>query len=214
MSTRVSWLAALLLVVAIPLQVGAGPGETGTKPGSDKDMPAPAEIGKPAPQFALKDVDGTDVQLSDFKGKIVVLEWINHECPVVNRCHGANTMAHTFAKFKNEPVVWLAIDSSHFCQEKVDTIKEWIQQKKVDYPYLLDASGKVGQMFGAKTTPHMFVIDKNGVLAYSGAIDNNPNGKEDNVTNYVEEAVSSLLNGSAVATSTTKSYGCSVKYKK
>jgi peroxiredoxin len=198
--------------VAVPISADAaapGKGTDGKGHGSTQ-----TKVGKPAPEFTLKSVDGKEFKLSQFKGKIVVLEWTNHECPVVNRCHGANVMSNTTTKFKGKPVEWVAIDSSSFCAEKVESIKKWTAQQKITYPYLLDAAGKVGHLFGAKTTPHMFVIDKNGVLAYSGAIDNNPYGKEENVTNYVEQTIKSLLNGSTVVTKTTKSYGCSVKYKK
>ena len=118
------------------------------------------------------------------------------------------------AKFKGKPVVWLAIDSSHFAGEKVADIKSWSAKNEVSYPILLDADGKVGHAYAAKTTPHMFVIDAKGLLAYSGALDNNAYGdKEEGVRNYVEEAVTALLKGSTVATATTKPYGCSVKYK-
>jgi peroxiredoxin len=172
-----------------------------------------AEIGKPAPDFTLKGIDGKEVKLSSFKGKTVVLEWINHECPVVNKVYGANTMSGTFNKFKGKDVAWLAIDSSSFCEQKLDAIKKWAGEKKIEYPYLLDASGKVGKSFKATNTPHLFVIDKNGALAYAGAIDDNEAGNKPSPRNYVEEAVNALLKGTAVATATTKPYGCTVKYK-
>lgn len=196
MKTRSGWFVAALLLVAVPVSAG------------DK-----AEVGKAAPDFTLKGVDGKEVKLSDLKGKIVVLEWINHECPVVNRCHKAGTMKDTIAKFEDKPVVWLAIDSSHFAEDKLETIKEWTDAQKIDYAYLLDAPGKVGKAYDAKTTPHMFVIDQKGILAYAGAIDNDPYGNEPNKINYVEQAIQALIDGSTVATTTTKSYGCTVKYK-
>ncbi len=145
----------------------------------------------------------------------MVLEWINHQCPVVNRCHKTKTMSGTLTKFKDKPVVWLAIDSSHFSEEKADSIRKWAEEQKLEYPILLDAAGKVGHTYGAKTTPHLFVIDQKGVLAYKGAIDNDPYGNRDEgKRNYVVEAVTSLLQGSAVVTASIKSYGCTVKYKK
>jgi peroxiredoxin len=191
----------------------AKPAATTTSTTTTTTTSTTAEIGKPAPDFTLKSVDGKEVKLSSFKGKVVVLEWINHECPVVNRVYGANTMAGTIEKFKGQDVIWLAIDSSNFAEQKIDSIKKWVADKKITSPYLLDASGKVGKMFGAKTTPHMFVIDKNGVLAYAGAIDDDESGSKTTKRNYVEEAVTALLKGTAVATPTTKSYGCTVKYK-
>lgn len=171
-------------------------------------------IGKPAPDFTLKGVDGKEYKLSDAKGKVVVLEWTNHECPFVKR-HQAEkkTMQNTFAKFQGKPVMWMAIDSTATCAEKAGAIKEFATKNGTTYPILLDADGKVGKMFGAKTTPHMFVIDQKGNLAYMGAIDNDEKGDNAKATNYVEQAVDSLLAGSAVATAETKSYGCSVKYK-
>lgn len=216
MKTRMSWVGATFLVVAVPVWADCGFCGKGGKVSKDQQSHshAHAEIGKTAPDFTLKDVDGTEHKLSDMKGKIVVLEWINHQCPVVNRCHASNTMSKALAKFKEKPVVWLAVDSSHFCADKVEDIHKWTEKQKIGYPYLLDANGKVGHIYDAKTTPHMFVIDKKGVLAYAGAVDNDPYGKEKNKRNYVEEAVTSLLNGSTVATATTKSYGCTVKYKK
>lgn len=213
MRKRASWIVSALLVFAVPAWADCGFCGKGGK-GQDAHSHAHAEIGKPAPDFTLKDVDGTEHKLSDLKGKVVVLEWINHECPVVNRCHNKGIMKSVTAKFKEKPVAWFAVDSSHFCQDKVAPIRKWVQKNKISYPYLLDAPGKVGHIYAAKTTPHMFVIDRKGILAYAGAIDNDPYGKSESKRNYVEEAVSALLNGSAVATATAKPYGCSVKYKK
>ena len=174
--------------------------------------PTTAEIGKPAPDFTLKDVAGKEHKLSSYKGKVVVLEWINHECPISNGHYKRKTMQKTLGIFKDKGVVWLAIDSSHFAEEKADAIGKWWQEQGTPFAYLMDASGTVGKMYGAKTTPHLFVIDAKGVLAYSGAIDG-AYGAKDNATNYVEAAVRALLEGSTVAQAKTKPYGCSVKYK-
>lgn len=176
---------------------------------------AHAAIGKPAPEFALKDIEGKEHKLSDYKGKVVVLEWTNHQCPVVNFYHKKNATTKTLEMFEDEPVVWLAIDSSHFCADKKVDIQKWSETNKVGYPILLDAAGTVGHQYGAKTTPHMFVIDQKGNLAYMGSLDDDTEmeNKED-ATNYVAEAITSLLDGSTVAVATTKSFGCSVKYKK
>jgi peroxiredoxin len=196
--------------MALPAWAHCGVCETGAKKGDHSH--AHAELGKAAPDFTLKDLNGNEHKLSNYKGKVVILEWINHTCPVVNRCHVGKIMTQTAAKFEGKSVVWLAIDSSHFAQQKAGDTREWAQKLGIDYPVLLDAAGKVGHLYDAKTTPHMFVIDKNGVLAYTGAIDDDPYGNKANKRNYVEDAVTSLLNGSAVATAKTKSYGCSVKY--
>ncbi len=223
MKTRFSIVAALLLIVAVPAWAHCGKcgvGESKEKGhghaahgGSHGHAHAHAEIGKPAPEFALKDANGKEVSLASFKGKVVVLEWTNHTCPFVKRHQGQQkTMQKTFAKFAGKPVAWLAIDSSRYCEEKIDGIREWIKTNDIKFPILMDAKGKVGHIYGAKTTPHMYVIDQKGVLAYAGAIDDDPQGDKESPKNYVEDAVNALLKGSTVATARTKSYGCSVKY--
>lgn len=209
MNKRISWLATLLMVVGISTWA------LGADKGASDHPRARAEVGKPAPDFTLKDLAGKDVSLSSFKGKVVVLEWTNHKCPFIKR-HEAKkkTMQKTIAKFAGKPVAWLAIDSSSFCGEKIDEIRDWSKENQLSFPTLLDAAGKVGHLYGAKSTPHMFVIDQKGVLAYTGAIDDDPQGDKETTKNYVAEAVTSLLNGSTVATAHTKSYGCSIKYAK
>lgn len=211
MKTRVSVVLSALLMAAAPTWADCG------FCGKEQKGEAPhsyAKVGQPAPDFTLKGIDGKEVKSADLTGKVVVLEWINHECPVVNRCHKTGIMKNTLARFKDKPVVWLAIDSSHFAQDKAENIREWAKKVGIDYAYLLDAAGKVGRNYEAMTTPHMFVIDQKGVLAYAGALDDDPDGKNEESRNYVAEAVEALLNGSTVATATTKSYGCNVKYKK
>lgn len=172
-----------------------------------------AEVGKPAPDFALKDLDGKEVKLSSFKGKTVVLEWINSECPVCQRHYKDKSMVNTYNQFKDKNVVWVAIDSSNFAETKKDAIAKWWKDQGSPFPYLLDAPGTVGKQYGAKTTPHMFVIDPKGTIVYAGAIDDNADGSKTKPVNYVAEALTAISKGSAVATATTKPYGCSVKYK-
>ena len=214
-----SWIVPALLVGAVPAWAHCGKCGVGGSGEADAQkhgrMHAHAEMGKPAPDFTLKDLEGKEHKLSDFKGKIVVLEWTNHQCPFVQR-HQAKekTMQKAWAMFKDKPVVWLAVNSSHFSADKVGEIKTWAKDNKIDYPILLDPKGEVGHTYGAKTTPHMFVIDKNGVLAYAGAIDDDAGGSKKTRQNYVEQAVTASLNGSTVAVTKTKPYGCSVKYKK
>jgi peroxiredoxin len=178
----------------------------------DKHGTAAAKVGAPAPQFSLQDQNGKTVNLSDYTGKIVVLEWFNNECPFVVRHYKDGDMNKTAAGLADKGVVWLAINSTNgkTPQDNKAVAAEW----KVERPILDDSSGNVGHMYGAKTTPHMFIIDKDGKLAYIGAIDNNANGNEKQVVNYVDKAVNELLNGSSVSESQTKSYGCSVKYAK
>lgn len=190
---------------------GSGGGGGGGEEAHDH---AHAEVGKPAPDFAAKDLEGKEYKLADLKGKIVVLEWTNNQCPFVVR-HQAKqkTMQKTFAQFKDTDVVWLAVNSSHFCADKADEIKAYAKTNGIEYPILLDPEGQIGHVYMAKTTPHMFVIDKRGVLVYQGAIDNDDYGKSENATNYVADAVHALLDGSTVAVASTKPYGCSVKYK-
>lgn len=175
---------------------------------------AHAAIGQAAPDFSLKSVDGKKVSLADFKGKIVVLEWTNHTCPYVKRYVAKKkVMQKTARHFARENVVWLAIDSSHYCMEKLDGIKTFVSENKVTYPVLLDPEGKVGHQYGAKTTPHMFVIDQAGILAYQGSFDDDKSGDAKNPRNYVHEVVDALVNGSTVPVSKTRTFGCSVKYK-
>lgn len=178
---------------------------------------APAKVGEVAPDFSLKDLDGKDVKLSDFKGKIVVLEWFNPGCPFVVKHHSTlDTMKKTAAAYKDKNVVWLAVNSGAEGKQgasKADNEKarkDW----KIEYPILLDPTGATGKAYGAKTTPHMFVIAADGKLAYAGAIDNNSSPKTAGEKNYVKNAIDELIAGKKVTDATTESYGCNVKYGK
>ena len=174
----------------------------------------PAAVNEPAPDFTLSDQDGEEVRLSDLKGKTVVLEWTEKGCPFVKRHYKARTMKDTHERSGGaEKVVWLAVNSSHFVTPE-ETIT-WRTENEIDYPVLLDADGKVGQLYGAKTTPHMYVIDKEGVLRYSGAIDDNEREDKsaDEVNNYVSQAIEAIEAGKPVEQAETKPYGCAVKYK-
>ncbi len=166
-----------------------------------------------APEFTLANYDGKTISLSDYRGKIVVLEWFNYECPFVKyHYEKANTMIEVSNKYKDQDVVWLAINSTkHLTTEQN---KEFAEKHKLSYPILDDRTGKVGRLYGAITTPHMFIIDSKGNIAYKGAIDNSPLGQEDNVINYVDKALAELTTGKKVSTPNTKPYGCSVKYAK
>lgn len=172
-----------------------------------------AATGKPAPAFTLADSQGKPVSLASFKGKVVVLEWFNPDCPFVVRHYKAKTMLDLAARYRDRGVVWLAINSSHFAT--AETNSQFAKDYAVPYPALDDHAGTVGQAYGARTTPHLFVIDKAGNLAYQGAIDDDPAGeKSGEKTNFVALALEALLAGKPVPTPETKPYGCSVKYKK
>lgn len=174
-------------------------------------MAAEAEVGKQAPAFTLKDESGKEHSLSQYQGKIVVLEWTNPECPFVQRHYRANTMTHTWKSSDPNKVVWLAVDStSHNTPEKS---AEWKKEKAFTYPVLQDADGKVGRAYAAKTTPHMYVIDEKGVLRFAGGIDDDPRGKSEKPVNHVKAALDALLSGKPVTATTTQPYGCSVKYR-
>lgn len=169
-----------------------------------------AAVGSAAPDFTLKDQDGNEVSLSDFTGKVVVLEWINWDCPFVMRHYEAETFAKLADHFKDQDVVWLAINSTHYATSEKD--KEWIGQYGLPYPILSDGSGEVGKMYDAKTTPHMYIIDKTGTLVYAGGIDDDPKGESEKPTNYVKKALEEVLAGNDVSVPESKPYGCSVKY--
>ncbi|MFY0526734.1 thioredoxin family protein [Archangium gephyra] len=171
-----------------------------------------AQVGKPAPAFTLKDESGKEHSLSQYKGKVVVLEWTNPGCPFVQRHYTADTMQKTFTGVDAKKVVWLAVDST--ASNTPDKSAAWKKTEGFTYPVLQDASGTVGKAYGAKTTPHMYVIDEQGVVRYAGAIDDDPRGnKKEGTTNHVKTAVDALLSGKPVPAATTEPYGCSVKYK-
>ncbi|MEO1130068.1 MAG: thioredoxin family protein [Planctomycetota bacterium] len=180
-----------------------------------------AEIGQPAPIFELADTNGKTHKLSDFteKGKIVVLEWWNPGCPFVVKHHERmTTMADTAKQFKGDNVVWIKINSTNSSHKDYGLDKKMMKKWKVDSPVLLDTDGTVGKMYGAKTTPHMYIVDAKGILRYNGAIDSHRGwdsySESDDVTNYVEKALKEIIAGETVTMSETKPYGCSVKYAK
>ena len=181
--------------------------------------PKTAEIGRPAPDFTLNDVDGHPVHLADTRGKIVVLEWFNPKCPFVNLSHTKGSLKGTAARHQAEGVVWLAIDSSAQGKQGYDPddIRDAAKRFGLTHPILRDDSGAVGHAYGATNTPHLFVIDRSGVVVYMGAIDNSPDAEGESpqggpLVNYVDEALADLAAGRPVRTPRTKAYGCSVKY--
>ena len=179
---------------------------------SPKIATSAATIGAKAPDFTLQNQDGTDVSLHDFAGKIVVLEWTNPECPVVQRHYAAHTMLDLYKNYKDNGVNWVAINSSNFTTNDID--KQWQKDQSIPYSVLNDAPGNVGHAYGATNTPNMFIIGKDGTLLYRGAIDNDPEGDmTSGKINYVKQALDQILADQAVTVPETKAYGCSVKYK-
>lgn len=178
-----------------------------------------AKLNEASPEFTMKDSYGKEHSLSDFAGKVVVLEWINYECPFVKKHYNSNNMQTLQQKYTEKGIVWLAICSSakgkqgNFSTEEINSRTE---KNNAKYSaYLIDESGKVGKMYGAKTTPHMYVIDKEGKLVYAGAIDDKASTDEDDIEgakNYVSSALDELMDGKEVSTQSTTPYGCSVKY--
>ena len=166
--------------------------------------------GAAAPQFTLKNQDGKDVKLSDYKGKIVVLQWLDPECPFVQRHYEASTFVNLDNKWNERDVVHLAI----YTGGSVDAAKRFHERQKLKFNVLADPDGAVAKKYGAKTTPHMFVIGKDGKVVYTGAVDNDPDGdaKGDKV-NYVDKALEELTNSRPVSEPETKSYGCEIKTK-
>ncbi len=171
---------------------------------------AGAAIGKPAPDFTLKSTDGKDVKLADSKGKITVLVWGNADCPAFGRVAKGKLINKAYDQVKDK-VVWYTIDST--ATATADNAKKFATENGLPGAWLMDPTGATGKAYGAKTTPHAFVIDAKGNLAYMGAFDDDAKGGNDKARNYVVEAVEALAKGSTVATATTDSYGCSVKYK-
>ena len=179
-------------------------------------------IGQPAPDFKAVDaVSGKNVALSDFKGKIVVLEWNNFGCPFVNKFYSSGAMQKFQANAVHDGVVWISVNSSADGKEGYLTDAATAKAAMAEHHsnashYLLDHDGAIGHLYGAKTTPHMFVIDTKGNLAYMGAIDDKPTADPADIegaTNYVAMAIKNLRDGTPIQTTTTRSYGCFVKYE-
>lgn len=191
----------------------------GMKKDKDKgtNSEASAKIGQPAPAFELTDTDGKTVKLEDYKGKVVVLEWYNPECPFIVKHHKTNKTFNTLnTEYSSKGVVFLAINSSAKGMEGAGKELNAKMKKEfgLEYPVLLDEAGTVGRAYGAQRTPQVFVIDKAGTLAYKGAIDNNDDRSKAGDKNYVKAALDEILAGKPVSNAETKPYGCSVKYAK
>ncbi len=227
-----SYLVTLAVLALIACKDGKDPAVQSTTGAAATAMPASsalastgavggdhAEVGKAAPEFALKDLDGKEVRLSSFKGKTVVLEWFNPGCPFVKAAHTKGSLKDAAKRQMKNGVVWLGINSAAPGKQGAgaDVNREAAKGFSLDHPILLDEGGTVGKAYGATNTPHMMVIDPKGTLVYRGAIDNSPDGEGESapggkLVSYVDAAVADLGAGRPIATTETKAYGCSVKY--
>ncbi len=167
-------------------------------------------VGEPAPALELSDESGAVHALSDYAGKLVVLEWTNPGCPFVQRHYRSDTMEQLSRAYPDSELVWLAVNSTHD-NTPADT-RKWKAEQGFDYPTLQDPKGTVGRAYAARMTPHMFVIDPRGTLVYQGAIDDDPHGRSDAPVNYVQNALAALRQKGTPDPSQTEPYGCSVKY--
>jgi peroxiredoxin len=165
-----------------------------------------------APGFTLPDARGNKVSLDDFKDKIVVLEWMNYDCPFSRRHYERGTFNALAAKYKDKGVVWLGVNSTHYVT--AEKTAEFAEKHKAAYPILLDPAGDAGHAYGAQTTPHIFII-AGGKVVYNGGIDDDPGGDKPAaaVTQFVDMALGELAADKPVSIPETKPYGCSVKYK-
>lgn len=176
------------------------------------------EVGKPAPNFTGTDINGKTIQLSDYKGKIVVIESFNQDCPYCHNQYKTGAMQALQRELAAKGVVWLLVDSINKHNNSYltpDKAKAEMARLKIDVTaWIEDSSGKIGHLYDMKTTPDMYVINKDGILVYHGAIDNKPDPFHNPLTanNYVRDAVKALLADKSVAVTETKPYGCSVKY--
>jgi alkyl hydroperoxide reductase subunit AhpC len=182
------------------------------------NLHASVAVGDMAPDFTLKNEKGEKIKLSDFKGELIVLEWMNHGCPFVKKHYNSGNMQKLQKKYQDK-VQWFSIISSAPGKQGFSTPDQALADKKEKKSHakhiLLDTSGEVGQNYEAKTTPHMFIIGKDFKLKYMGAIDSEASTDEDDISgadNYVDLALKELLNNKAVSKAKTRPYGCSVKY--
>ncbi len=177
-----------------------------------------AEVGKPAPDFTGTDINGKTIHLSDYKGKIVVLESYNSDCPFCNNQYKTGATQELQKDLTGKGVVWLLVNSvntKNFSYRPPEQARaEWMAKHIQATAWIDDSSGTIGHLYDMKTTPHVFVVDKDGTLVYEGAMDNMPDPSHDPRTanNYVKDAVTDLMAGKPVEISSTKPYGCGVKY--
>lgn len=206
--TRAAAIVVALPLIALALHTAAAGGKHAT-----------AAVDKTAPDFSVVDIDGKTHKLSDYKGKYVVLEWNNPDCPFVRKHYGSGNMQALQKEYGEKGIVWLTICSSapgkqgYYEAAKVKPMLK--DQKFASAAYLQDADGTVGHLYGAKTTPHMYIIDPEGTLLYAGAIDDKPSTNKDDIkgaTNYVRAALDAALAGETIEVKTSTPYGCAIKY--
>jgi len=180
---------------------------------------ARVEIGSAAPNFALTDIDGRMHRLSDYRGKVVILEWVNPECPFVVKHYESGNLPRTQAAATTQGSVWLLINSGRPGAQgdfSADEARAWqAQTGAAATAYIRDSDGTVGRLYDAKTTPHLFIITPDGTLAYDGAIDSIRSTRQSDIEkaeNYVTSALDALARGEPVKTAVTRPYGCTIKY--
>lgn len=198
-------------VVAMALSISLAQEESAQTAASG----GPAKIGDPAPAFTLQDQDGKTHSLKDYAGKVVVLEWFNEQCPYVVKHYSGGHMNALAKKYAEKDVVWLAINTN--ADKSAKDNKKVAGDWKIDRPILADTTTEVAKAYGPKNTPTMYVIDKDGKLAYMGAIDSDrseDSSKIEGATNYVAKALDEVLAGKPVSEPKTQAYGCGVKYAK
>jgi peroxiredoxin len=205
MQTRlriVRWTIYFTLIAAFSMNANAG-----------------VSVNQPAPDFTAVDSNGNEHSLSDFRGRTVVLEWTNHDCPYVRKHYNSGNMQALQKAATQNGVIWLSIISSapgkqgHVSGEEANRLTR--ERNATPTAVLLDESGQIGRLYGAKTTPHMYIIDPEGTLVYMGGIDSIPSANPEDIpraTNYVDVALRSMSSGQPVQDNITRPYGCSVKY--
>ena len=181
---------------------------------------AAPSVGQPAPDFALPDTNGKTVQLSDYRGKHVVLEWTNPGCPYVRKHYNSGNMPATQKEAVEKGVVWLSINSTEKASGdylEPARLVAWNNGRKAQpSAVLMDEEGTAGRAYGARTTPHMYMVDPQGRLIYAGGIDSIPSSDPDDIkkaVNYVRQGLNEALAGKPISAATTRAYGCSIKYK-
>src|SRR3990167_3820193 len=176
-------------------------------------------VGEAAPNFTAQDTNGKSQSLSDYKGKYVVLEWFNHDCPFIKKHYNSGNMQKLQKDYTQKGVIWLSLCSSAPDKQgnySAEELNQMAQAKGASPTAIIrDADGAIGRLYGAQTTPHLFVINPDGNLIYQGAIDDKPTTDATDIVtskNYVAAALDAAMSGNPIETSATKSYGCSVKY--
>jgi peroxiredoxin len=180
---------------------------------------AEARVGAPAPTFTLPDSNGGTVSLEGLKGKTVVLEWTNHDCPYVGKHYRGNNMQALQKKWTGQDVIWLSLISSapgtqgHVTPQEANRLT--VERGAAPTAVLFDPKGTVGHAYGARTTPHMYVVSREGMLLYAGGIDDKPSASLEDLKgarNFVDQALSEIAAGKPVSVTTARAYGCSIKY--